>query len=448
MLDRSFSRPLPTYLAKCLNRCSNEPIRSENLAAMGDNATVDDNKNPVAGRLMSLDALRGFDMFWIIGGGTFVRQLDEVVNRGGVQRSAWIHTLAAQCEHKNWQGMAFEDLIFPLFVFIAGVSIVFSLTKEIQLHGKRGACWRILRRATLLFALGVFYNGGFAHPWPDVRLTGVLQRIALCYLGAAAVFCTLRPRAIMATVVLLLAGYWALLTFVPFPDIKLDKATVEQAARQLHSNDLAKILQNTQKTTRGSYEKGLNLANYLDARYLPGRKYDRYWCPEGLLSTLPAIATCLLGVLAGMLLRNPQCSERKKVLWLAVLGIAGVLLGFLWGLQFPVIKKLWTSSYVLVAGGYSALLLAAFYCIVDICKLRVWCRPLVWIGANSIAIYLLSPLLDFREAAARLAGGDVRQFCDAHLAPGAGELVLIAVSYVLIFALMGFLYRRKIFVRL
>jgi predicted acyltransferase len=419
----------------------------KSLAATGENATVDDRQPPATGRLMSLDALRGFDMFWIIGGDNLVRQLDAIVNRGG-ERSAWIHTLAAQCEHKDWQGLAFEDLIFPLFVFIAGVSIVFSLAKEIDLHGKLGAGWRIIRRATLLFALGVFYNGGFSHPWPDVRLTGVLQRIALCYLGAATLFCVLRPRAIMATVVLLLVGYWALLTFVPFPDVKLEEATVEQAARQLHSDDLAKILQCAPKTTRGSYEKGLNLANYLDARYLPGRKYDRYWCPEGLLSTLPAIATCLLGVLAGVLLRNSQYNDAKKVLWLSALGIAGVLLGSLWGLQFPVIKKIWTSSYVLMAGGYSALMLAAFYWIVDICKLRLWCRPLVWIGANSIAIYLLAPLLDFREAAQRLTGGDVRRFCDAHLAPGAGELVTIAVSFVLIFALLGFLYRRKVFVRL
>ena len=152
----------------------------------------------------------------------------------------------------------------------------------------------------------------------------------------------------------LLAGYWALMTFVPFPNLKLDQVTVEQAGRRLGTRDLAVILANTKETTAGTFEKGLNLCNYLDARFLPGKKYDRYWCPEGLLSTLPAIATCLLGVLAGLLLQRADYDDRKKVLWLAVLGTAGVLLGFLWGQQFPVIKKIWTSSYVLVAGGYSA----------------------------------------------------------------------------------------------
>lgn len=419
-----------------------------NLAAKETDAIVEEIKTPPGGRLMSLDALRGFDMFWILGAGGFIRQLDEVVNRGVSQRSGWIHTLAAQCQHKNWEGIAFEDLIFPLFVFIAGVSIVFSLTKEMQRHSKLGVCWRILRRATLLFALGIFYSGGLSQPWPDVRLTGVLQRIALCYLGAAVVFSTLRLRGIIATIVLLLAGYWALMTFVPFPNIKLDQPSVEQAAHRLGSNDLAKILASTKETTRGSYEKGLNLSNYLDAKYLPGRKYNLYWCPEGLLSTLPAIATCLLGLLAGMLLRSGAYSDGKKVFWLAALGVLGVLLGFLWGLQFPVIKKIWTSSYVLVAGGYSALLLAAFYWIVDVCKLRAWCQPLVWIGANSITIYLLSPLLNFRQVAGRLVGGDVQKFLDVRIASGAGELAAIAVSYALIFALMGFLYHRKVFVRL
>lgn len=402
------------------------------------------------GRLMSLDALRGFDMFWILGAGAFFMQLDEVVNRGVSQRSGFVHALAEQMRHKDWAGFAFEDLIFPLFVFIAGVSIVFSITKEIELHGKGGAYGRIVRRAALLFACGVFYTGGLSRAWPEVQVSGVLHRIAQCYLGAALVFCTFRPRAIVGIIAGLLIGYWALVTYVPVPNLVLDKDTVEQAARKMGIQDknVVTVLNRTQDRVTGSYDKGLNLTNYLDAKYLPGRKHNGYWSPEGLLSTLPAIASCLLGVLAGLWLKNPVPSDRQKVLWLAVLGVCGVGTGFLWGLQFPVIKKIWTSSFVLVAGGYSALLLAAFYLVVDVWKLQGWCRPFVWIGANSITIYLLAPLLSFREVARRLAGGDIQNFFDHYVAPGVGGLVVIAVAYGLIFALMGFLYRRKIFLRL
>jgi predicted acyltransferase len=407
-------------------------------------------KPPVSGRLMSLDALRGFDMFWILGAGSFFMQLDNVVNRGVSDRSGFFHTLAAQMKHKDWAGFAFEDLIFPLFVFIAGVSIVFSMTKELQLHGKSGAYWRIVRRAALLFALGVFYTGGLSQPWPEVYVSGVLHRIAQCYLWAALIFCTFRPRVIVGIIAGLLIGYWALVTYVPVPNMVLDKETVEQAAKKMGIKDksVVTVLDRTQERVTGSYEKGLNLTNYLDAKYLPGRKYNGYWSPEGLLSTAPAVASCLLGVLAGLLLRSPNQSDRQKVLWLALLGAVGVGVGFLWGMQFPVVKKIWTSSFVLVAGGYSALLLAAFYLVVDVWKLQAWCRPFVWVGANSITIYLLNRVMSFREVALRLVGGDVQNFFDRHVAPGVGSLVVIAVAYGLIFALMGFMYRRKIFLKL
>jgi predicted acyltransferase len=413
-------------------------------------ATGEAVKVPVGGRLMSLDALRGFDMFWILGAGAFFKQLDEVVNRGVSERSGFVHMLAEQMKHKDWAGFAFEDLIFPLFVFIAGVSIVFSLTKEMQLHGRTGAYARIVRRAVLLFALGVFYTGGLSHCWPEVYVSGVLHRIAQCYLWAGLIFCTFRPRAIVGIVAALLVGYWALVTYVPVPNLVLDKATVEAAGQKMGLKDksVVAVLDRTEDRVTGSYEKGLNLTNYLDAKYLPGKKYNGYWSPEGLLSTLTAVASCLLGVLAGLLLRSSGPSDRQKVLWLAGLGAVSLAAGFLWGLQFPVVKKIWTSSFVLVAGGYSALLLAAFYLVIDVWKIQGWCWPFVWIGTNSITIYLLNRVLSFREVAVRLAGGDVQAYFDRHVAAGMGSLVITAVAYGLIFALMRFLYQKKIFLRL
>ena len=196
------------------------------------------------------------------------------------------------------------------------------------------------------------------------------------------------------------------------------------------------------------YIKGVNLANYTDQKYLPGMKWDGTWDPEGILSTLPAIGTCLLGVFAGLLLRNKNISDTQKVRCLLVAGLAGVLLGHLWGLQFPVIKKIWTSSYVLVAGGYSALLLGCFYLVVDVWKCQQWCQPFVWIGMNSITVYLANNIVSFDRLGLRFAGGDVKRFLDNSVAPGFGELVVALVGLALGIWLCRFLYRKKIFLRL
>jgi predicted acyltransferase len=167
------------------------------------------------------------------------------------------------------------------------------------------------------------------------------------------------------------------------------------------------------------------------------------------LSTLPAIATGLLGIFAGLLLRNTQIADIKKIVYLLCFGAAGIALGLLWGIQFPIIKKIWTSSYVLVAGGCSALLLAAFFWIVDVMKFQFWCRPFIWMGMNSITIYMVSSIIGgFRKLGMRLAGGDVKAFFDSYVARGFGDFVISIVGLFLAFWLVNFLYRRKIFIRL
>ena len=372
--------------------------------------------SPIAGpepetasqRLVSLDALRGFDMFWIIGAAGLVEGLRKISDTGPIK------FVADQLEHRAWEGLHFEDLIFPLFIFIVGISVVFSLTKTIQQSGRNTALKRIIRRTILLYLLGIIYYGGFATPFEDIRLLGVLQRIALCYLFAALLFCYLKPRGLVAVCVVLLVGYWALMTFVPVPGVG-----------------------------SGNFAEGKNLANYLDNHYLPLRKWDGDHDPEGLLSTLPAIATCLLGVFAGLLLQNKSVRDQKKVVYLAGAGVAGVALGWLWGLQFPVVKKIWTSSFVLVAGGYSALLMALFYQVVDIWKYQKWAQPLVWVGTNAITIYMAVNLIDFGQIARRFVGGDLNRYCGVY-----GDLIIALTSLLLEFWFLRFLYRRKIFLRL
>ena len=398
---------------------------------------------PASGRLVSLDALRGFDMFWILGGDALVYALAKTWKIPPFQ------FLATQLDHADWAGLRFYDLIFPLFIFMSGASIAFALTRIIAEQGRGAAVKRVLVRSAILFLIALFYSGGFTSPWPDMRLLGVLNRIALAYAGAGLLYIYLRPRGLAIAAGALLAGYWVLMTFVPIRDIALDKDAM--IARFGPKPTLEQVQQAYEATTArvtGRYEPGLNVSNHFDFEHLPGRKYDVYWDPEGILSTIPAVATCLLGVLAGVLLRRSDLSEMKKVQWLVVGGGVMLALGFLWGLQFPVVKKIWTSSFVLVAGGWSALLLAAFYYTIDVRQWRGWCPAFVWIGMNPITLYVVrGNLIGFPRTAQRFVGGSVRAFIDAHVATGAGDVVIATVSLVLVILLARFFYQRKIFLR-
>ncbi len=430
---------------------------------------------------MSVDALRGFDMFWIIGADALVHALGRIADglHGNLSENQgsllyrFVKFLADQLAHVEWAGFHFYDLIFPLFVFIVGISIVFSLTKNIEQGGRSAAVKRVFRRGILLFIVALFYSGGFSHLWPDIRLMGVLNRIALAYTFAGLLFIFLKPRALVVVCAGLLIGYWALMTFVPVRDIVLTRSSIAQIAEDAGDKNVAAYYRNgdspnpsevkdspywaaaekyfyaTTNYVTGKFDKGRNLADHVDFQYLPGRKYDTFFDPEGFLSTLPAIANCLLGVFAGLLLASQTASDRQKFSVLLIAGIAGIVLGRLWGVQFPVVKKLWTSSYVLVAGGYSAILLGMFYLVVDVLKFQKWCQPFVWIGMNSITIYLANNLIGgFRKPAARLVGGDIQTFLDTRITKGFGDLVITIVGLLLAFWFVRFLYKRKIFLRL
>ena len=416
-------------------------------------------------RLMSVDALRGFDMFWIIGADSLVYALHRMSPSGTTT------FLADQLEHAEWEGFHFYDMIFPLFVFIVGVSLVFSLGKAIERAGRAEALKRVFRRSILLFVIGILYSGGFTDRWPDIRLMGVLNRIALAYFFAGLLFCFFKPKALLGIAVGILAGYWALMTFVPIRDIQLTKDNLAQLAEKAGDEKTAelfraegnpsavkdspewaaaeKMFYATTNRVTAHFGKGLNLSDHIDFQYLPARKYDTFFDPEGLLSTFPAVVTCLLGVFAGLLLKNQAVPGKQKVLLLITFGVAAAVLGWLWNYQFPVIKKVWTSSYVLVAGGYSAILLGAFYMIVDVWQVRAWCQPFVWMGMNSITVYLMSNVIGgFRDLARRFAGGDVRAFFDAHVTKGCGDMVISIVGLLLAFWFVHFLYKRKVFLRL
>jgi predicted acyltransferase len=373
---------------------------------------------PKTPRLMSLDALRGFNMFWIVGADALVRGLSKAGD------NSVLNEVRTQLEHVSWEGFHFEDLIFPMFVFIVGVSLVFSLSRTIAEHGRQAALARVVRRGVLLYVLGVFYYGGFGVSYEQIRLLGVLQRIAICYLCAGLIFCYCRPRGRLIWCVSLLVGYWLVMSFVPVPG-----------------------------GTAGDFAEGKNLANWIDREYLPLRKWDGDHDPEGLLSTLPAVANCLIGVFVGVFLRNSTRNDWKKVGYLLVVGVAMAGLGWLWSLHFPVIKKIWTSSFVLVACGYSCLLLAAFHLVIEAIGWRAWALPFIWIGMNPITIYMIDNLVDISGIAQHILG--LTPVSDN---PPAGQLAnyfgrydvlaVAIVSLLIMFTIAGVLYRRKIFLRL
>jgi len=368
-----------------------------------------------SGRLVSLDALRGFTMFWIIGGGSLAAALSKLSS------NSFIQTLANQLEHVEWEGFRFYDLIFPMFVFIVGVSTAFSIPRAIDEKGKKNTIKKIIIRALSLYLIGLVYYG-----WDpkgtggdQLRYVGVLQRIAICYLACGLLFCFLNLRGLLVTLFLLLIGYWALMSFVPTPD--LEKVT---------------------------FEEGKNLANWFDGKYLPGLKWSGSYDPEGFLSTFPAIASCLLGVLVGILFKDENKSPVEKLKWIFSLGVLLIIAGSLWSLQFPLIKKLWTSSYVLVAGGCSMILLGAFYYLIDVKKWKNWSSIFVWIGMNSITIYIAWAFVGFNEISGHIIGEPVQEFIDRFTIEHMGNLITSLVSLSLAVLFCRFLYKHKIFLRL
>lgn len=375
---------------------------------------ADDRATP-SERLMSIDALRGFDMFWIIGADEVVAALRKLPS---FESSSGLQAVVHQLEHVPWEGLVFYDLIFPLFVFLMGVSIPLAFTRRVARGESRGQLyWQLFRRSAILYLLGIFYYGGLSNSFDQIRFVGVLQRIAFCYFFGGLIYLNTRPRGQVIWLAGLLLGYWAMLTLIPVPEHGAGVLTPEG-----------------------------NFTGYVDRLLLPGKAwFDSKgwgWDPEGLLSTLPAIGTCLIGVLAGQLLLAAAISPLRKTLSLLAAGAVLVPTGYLWGHWFPIIKNIWTSSYVLAAGGYSLLLLALFYLVIDVWKLRAWAFPLVVIGMNAITIYMATDLIKFDVIADRLVGGPIAGSVGAY-----AELLLRSVKLAVEWLFLYWLYRRGIFLR-
>jgi predicted acyltransferase len=317
--------------------------------------------NVESGRLLSLDALRGFTIAAMI-----------VVNNPGT----WV-AVHPPLRHAAWHGLTPTDVVFPCFLFILGVAIPASLAGR----SAPGALLRVARRAVLIFALGLVLNAFPAFDWSTVRIPGVLQRIAVCYLLAALLYLVTGWRTQLAVVVSLLLGYWAVLTLVPVPGFGAGTLTPEG-----------------------------NVAGWVDRAVLGPHVWraSRVYDPEGVLSTAPALATVLMGVLAGRWVRTHR-APRTIVTGLVLLGVVALALGAEWGNWLPLNKALWTSSYAVFTGGIALLLFAGFYWTIESWGCRRWATPFVVLGVNALAVYFLSSLAAIQLTVARVGERSLQQ---------------------------------------
>ena len=359
------------------------------------------------GRIVSLDVLRGFDMFWLIGGEAFFHRFF------GLFKTPFTDSLSGQFEHSVWNGFTFYDLIFPLFIFISGASITIALGRRVERGmSKKELYGYILKRFAILMLLGLIMNGFMNFDFANIRYAGVLQRIALCYLFTAIIFIHTSRRVQFALAGAFLLVYWGLLTFVPVPGFGAGVLTPDG-----------------------------NFASYIDRLFLPGK----FCCfefgdNEGLLSTLPAVVSCLLGVFAGYWLLSNN-DEKKKTFGLLGGGAALLVLGLIWNLVFPINKLIWSSSYVLYAGGWSVLLLALFYWIVDVKKIQRWGYYFMVIGLNPITIYVGQRLINFEGFAMPFIGGIV------NLSGIFGPVLVVLCTLVLKVWFLDFLHKHKVYLR-
>ena len=346
---------------------------------------ISEQQNSIEGRLASVDALRGFTMFWIIGGADLLR----ILVSGSPSHIA--KTIGQQMSHLNYGGFRFYDLIFPMFLFIVGVVLPFSVSRRLSEGQSHMRLYiHIAKRAGLLVLLGLIRDAGLlTFDWSEMWGWGVLSLIGVAYFVGAVIVLNTRAKTQALIIAVLLLGYWAALALIgiKIPD---NHKTLPSALSMYFAFSSA------------------------------------------------GAANTLIGVLAGHWLRSGQSGSWKSV-GLAIAGLLSLITGYAWGVFFPVIRLLWTSSYVLVACGYSLLLLAAFYWIIEVKQYKRWAFFFVVIGMNPITIYMLQKFVDFSGITRFFLQGIVER------AGTVGPIITACGVLAVKWLLLRFLYRHKIF---
>jgi len=384
-------------------------------------STISDSQN----RLVSLDVFRGMTVAGMV-----------LVNNPGTWSAIY-----DPLEHAEWNGITPTDYVFPFFLFIVGVAITLALGRRVETGGVNGEIyWKIIKRAIVIFLLGLFlatfpfYNFTKGE-WLDVstvRIMGVLQRIAVCYLCAALIFLhtNWKQQAIIAAALLLL--YWALMTLIPVPGCEVTSIS----------------------------DKACNLSAYLDRAILTENhiwKQGKVYDPEGLLSTIPAIVTTLAGVLCGHWIRR-KIEDNEKVAGVFFFGVALLALGYVWQLAFPLNKSLWTSSYVVYTAGLALCFLGFCYWLIDIKGYQAWAKPFVIFGVNALVLFVGSGVMARLLGIIKVGEADgksvsLQQWIFDHLflpfAEPINASLAFAISFILVWLLlMWLLYRKRIFIKI
>lgn len=361
---------------------------------------------------MSLDALRGFDMFFIIGGGELIRNAILGLNLPMLE---WV---IPQLHHPKWgEAVTAYDFIFPLFLFMVGVSVYYSVSSALSRGvGKKSIYKHAFIRMLILCLIGILYkNRPFHFDWENIRYVGVLGRIGITGFITTLIVCNFNFRAQVIWMFSLLILYWAAVMFIPVPGFGPGVLSMEG-----------------------------NLTGYIDRMLVPGRLIKGIFDENGFTGHIPATSLVLIGALIAQVLKNERFSEIKKIKLLFAAGSALVALGFIWGLHFPIAKPLWSSSFILVTGGSSTLLLGVFYLLVDYWGFRKWAFPFVVIGLNSLTIYVAASLIHFEYSADYFLNGFYQLTSNEDLS----ALVQVIGVLGLQWAMLYFLFRKKVFIKI
>ncbi|MBN1952209.1 MAG: DUF1624 domain-containing protein [Bacteroidales bacterium] len=359
-------------------------------------------------RLLSLDAFRGFTIAAMI-----------MVNNPG----SWSH-IYPPLEHAPWNGLTPTDLIFPFFLFMIGISVVLAYSKLLEKNTPRRKLYlKILSRTLKIFIVGVALNFIQHFDFSAIRYAGVLQRIAIVFLFASILFLHSGWKLQLYLGAGILVVYWLAMILIPTPGFD-----------------------------RPMLEPGANLAAWVDSRFLPGVLWQGSWDPEGILSTFPALVTCIMGMLTGHLIRS-ELSEDRKVIWMFLLGSAAAICGYMWSWFFPMNKNLWTSSFVLVSGGIAMIVLAASIFRVDMMKKEGISRLGIIFGSNAITIYVLADLIRWPFYGMSIGGASLAEhFVGLSETTGVVPEMLSMLYSVLYLAILflpaWWLYHKRIFIKL
>ena len=361
-------------------------------------------------RLVSLDVLRGFDMFWIIGADEIIHGMAEMT------KSSFWENFSAQLRHPQWNGFTMYDLIFPLFIFLAGVSTPFSIGKALEEgNSKEKLLIRVFQRGIILIILGIIYNNGLTlKPLEEIRFSSVLGRIGITYIFANIIYLYVKPRWFLFWFAGLLLSYYFLLKFFSAPNFEAGDLTMEG-----------------------------NFASYIDRLLLPGKLSLKIHDTVGFFNNIPAISNSLAGIMVGIFIKRNEFSGIKKTLYLAGLGLLSLLLAQLWNVDFPINKNLWSSSFVLQTVGLSLLLFSLFYYFIDVLGYQKWSVFFRVIGVNAILIYMSVKFIDWNFTARKFFEWTYQWVGDSW------SMLMIPISILIIkWLFLRILYHYKIFLRI